>query len=232
LRVARKLLLAFAELGLPIANEALDPVTPQYMADLIAWSAIGARTTESQTHREMASGLSMPVGFKNGTDGGIEVAINAMQAASSPHSFIGMDSAGRVSVVRTAGNPDAHVVLRGGSAGPNYSDSAVRAAAAKLRAAKQNPRVLVDCSHDNSQKDYNRQSLVAEAVAEQLELGSTDVLGVMLESHLVAGRQNLVPGQKLRYGQSITDACIDFSTTERVLERLAGAARSRAQRAA
>jgi 3-deoxy-7-phosphoheptulonate synthase len=232
LRVARKLLLSLAELGLPIANEALDPVTPQYMADLIAWSAIGARTTESQTHREMASGLSMPVGFKNGTDGGIEVAINAMQAAASAHSFIGMDSAGRVSVVRTSGNPDAHVVLRGGSAGPNYADSAVQAAAAKLRAAKQNPRVLIDCSHGNSQKDYNRQPLVAEAIAEQLEHGSSDVLGVMLESHLVAGRQDLVPGQPLRYGQSITDACIDFSTTERTLERLASAALSRAQRAA
>jgi 3-deoxy-7-phosphoheptulonate synthase len=232
LRVARKLLLSLAEMGLPIANEALDPVTPQYMADLIAWSAIGARTTESQTHREMASGLSMPVGFKNGTDGGIEVAINAMQAAASPHSFIGMDAAGRVSVVRTAGNPDAHVVLRGGSGGPNFSDSAVRAAAAKLRAAGQNPRVLIDCSHGNSQKDFNRQPVVAEAIAEQLECGSADVLGVMLESHLVAGRQDLVAGRELCYGQSITDACIDFSTTERVLERLAGAARSRVERAA
>jgi len=232
LRIARKLLLELTELGLPIANEALDPVTPQYMADLISWSAIGARTTESQTHREMASGLSMPVGFKNGTDGGIEVAINAMQAAASAHSFIGMDSAGRVSVVRTAGNPDAHVVLRGGSAGPNFSEAAVSAAAAKLRAAKQNPRVLVDCSHGNTQKDYTRQPLVAESIAEQLEQGSADVLGVMLESHLVAGRQDLVAGQKLRYGQSITDACIDFSTTEAVLERLARAASRRAQRAA
>jgi 3-deoxy-7-phosphoheptulonate synthase len=174
----------------------------------------------------------MPVGFKNGTDGGIEVAINAMQAAASPHSFIGMDAAGRVSVVRTAGNPDAHVVLRGGSAGPNFSDSAVQAVASKLRAAKQNPRVLIDCSHGNSQKDYNRQPLVAEAIAEQLECGSADVLGVMLESHLVAGRQDLVAGQQLRYGQSITDACIDFSTTEQVLERLAQAARSRVERAA
>lgn len=232
LRIARKLLLQLAELGLPIANEALDPVTPQYMADLIAWSAIGARTTESQTHREMASGLSMPVGFKNGTDGGIEVAINAMQAASSPHSFIGMDSRGRVSLVRTAGNPDAHVVLRGGSGGPNYAHAAVQAATAKLRAAGQNPRLLIDCSHGNSQKDYTRQSLVAEAIAEQLEQGSRDVLGVMLESHLVAGRQDLAPGKKLRYGQSITDACIDFSTTEQVFERLARAARSRVERAA
>ena len=232
LRIARKLLLSLAEMGLPIANEALDPVTPQYLADLIAWSAIGARTTESQTHREMASGLSMPVGFKNGTDGSLDVAINAMQSASAAHSFIGIDGAGRVSVVRTRGNPHAHVVLRGGSAGPNFSDEAVRAAAAKLRAAGQNPRVLVDCSHGNSQKDYMRQPLVAEAIAEQLECGSHDVLGVMLESHLVAGRQDQKPGQALCYGQSITDACIDFSTTDRVLERLASGARSRAKRAA
>jgi len=232
LRIARKLLLSLAELGLPIANEALDPVTPQYLADLIAWSAIGARTTESQTHREMASGLSMPVGFKNGTDGSLDVAINAMQSASAAHSFIGIDGAGRVSVVRTRGNPHAHVVLRGGSKGPNFSDDAVRSAAAKLRAAAQNPRVLVDCSHGNSQKDYTRQPLVAEAIAEQLECGSQDVLGVMLESHLVAGRQDLVAGRALCYGQSITDACIDFSTTEGVFERLASAARSRAKRAA
>ena len=232
LRIARKLLLSLAEMGLPIANEALDPVTPQYLADLIAWSAIGARTTESQTHREMASGLSMTVGFKNGTDGSLDVAINAMQSASAAHSFIGIDGAGRVSVVRTRGNPHAHVVLRGGSAGPNFSDEAVRAAAAKLRAAGQNPRVLVDCSHGNSQKDYMRQPLVAEAIAEQLECGSHDVLGVMLESHLVAGRQDQKPGQALCYGQSITDACIDFSTTDRVLERLASGARSRAKRAA
>lgn len=232
LRIARKLLLSLAEMDVPIANEALDPVTPQYLADLIAWSAIGARTTESQTHREMASGLSMPVGFKNGTDGSLDVAINAMQSASAAHSFIGIDGAGRVSVVRTRGNPHAHVVLRGGSGGPNFSEEAVRAAAAKLRAAGQNPRVLVDCSHGNSQKDYTRQPLVAEGIAEQLERGSHDVLGVMLESHLVAGRQDQKPGQALCYGQSITDACIDFGATEQVLERLARGARSRAKRAA
>jgi 3-deoxy-7-phosphoheptulonate synthase len=232
LRIARKLLLQLAELGLPIANEALDPVTPQYLADLIGWSAIGARTTESQTHREMASGLSMAVGFKNGTDGSLDVAINAMQSAGAAHSFIGIDGAGRVSVVRTRGNPHAHVVLRGGSQGPNYSDAAVQGAAAKLRAAGQNPRVLIDCSHGNSQKDYTRQPLVAEAVAEQLECGSRDVLGVMLESHLVAGRQDQVEGKPLCYGQSITDACIDFAASERVFERLAAASRSRAQRAA
>jgi 3-deoxy-7-phosphoheptulonate synthase len=227
LRVARGLLLQLAELGLPIANEALDPVTPQYLADLIAWSAIGARTTESQTHREMASGLSMPVGFKNGTDGGLEVAINAMQSAAAPHSFIGVDATGRVSVVRTAGNPHAHLVLRGGSRGPNYAEAAVRQAAQQLESVGQNPRMLVDCSHGNSEKNYERQPLVAESVAEQVASGSSSILGVMLESHLVAGRQNLVAGQTLRYGQSITDACIDFAATERVFERLSVASEAR-----
>ncbi|MEY4575867.1 MAG: 3-deoxy-D-arabinoheptulosonate-7-phosphate synthase [Pseudomonadota bacterium] len=232
LRAARKLLLALAELGLPIANEALDPVTPQYLADLIAWSAVGARTTESQTHREMASGLSMPVGFKNGTDGSLEIAINAMQAAAAPHSFLGIDGAGRVSVIRTAGNPYGHVVLRGGSQGPNYSEAAIAAAAAKLRAADQNPRMVVDCSHGNSQKDYARQPSVAADIAQQIERGSFAVLGVMLESHLVAGRQDLRPGCPLTYGQSITDGCIDFAATEGVLEGLAFAVQTRGRRAA
>ncbi|MET0390043.1 MAG: 3-deoxy-7-phosphoheptulonate synthase [Polyangiales bacterium] len=232
LRVARKLLGDLVEHGMPIANEALDPVIPQYLADLIAWSAIGARTTESQTHREMASGLSMPVGFKNGTDGGIEVAMNAMRAAASPHSFLGIDGSGRVSVVRTRGNPHAHVVLRGGSSGPNFGEAAVQAASAKLRAAGLHTRVLVDCSHDNSLQDYTRQAAVAGDVADQIERGSEAVLGVMLESHLVAGRQKLQPGQPLRYGQSITDGCIDIASTERVFERLARATRSRARAAA
>jgi len=227
LRVARKLLLGFAELGLPIANEALDPVTPQYLADLIAWSAIGARTTESQTHREMASGLSMPVGFKNGTDGGLEIAINAMQAAGAPHSFIGIDGSGRVAVVRTLGNPASHVVLRGGQAGPNYAEPLIRAASERLRQAGLNPRVLVDCSHGNSQRDANNQPVVAESVSDQVARGSHAIMGVMLESHLVAGRQELTPGSPLRYGQSITDACIDFAATERVLAGLAAASRTR-----
>lgn len=234
LRAARQLLLQLNRLGLPIANEALDPVTPQFLADLIAWSAVGARTTESQTHREMASGLSMAVGFKNGTDGSLDVAINAMQAAAAPHSFLGIDSAGRVSVVRTAGNPHAHVVLRGGTQGPNYAEPAVQAAAAKLRAAGLNPRVLVDCSHGNTQKDYTRQPLVAGIVAEQIHAGGDHdaILGVMLESHLVAGRQDLEPGKTLRYGQSITDGCIDFGTTERVFEALADAVQRRSRYAA
>jgi 3-deoxy-7-phosphoheptulonate synthase len=230
LRIARQLLLAFAELGLPIANEALDPVTPQYLADLIAWSAIGARTTESQTHREMASGLSMPVGFKNGTDGELEIAINAMQAASAPHSFIGIDGAGRVSVVRTLGNPASHVVLRGGQRGPNYAEPLIRAASERLANAGLNSRVLVDCSHGNSQRDPNNQPMVAASVAEQVARGSRAVMGVMLESHLVAGRQDLVAGRPLVYGQSITDACIDFATTEHVLAGLAQASQTRATR--
>ncbi len=221
LRVARTLLLELAELGMPAANEALDPIMPQYLADVIAWSAIGARTTESQTHREMASGLSMPVGFKNGTDGGLDVAINAMKASREPHSFIGIDGTGQVSVVRTAGNPHSHVVLRGGSAGPNYREADVRKAEQRLSAAGLNTRVLIDISHDNSQKKHDNQPAVASDVAKQVAGGNRAILGVMIESHLVAGRQDLVAGKSLTYGQSITDACIDFATTENVLEDLA-----------
>jgi 3-deoxy-7-phosphoheptulonate synthase len=228
LRLARRLLVAFAELELPVATEALDPVTPQYLADLVAWSAIGARTTESQTHREMASGLSMPVGLKNGTDGGLEIAINAMRAAAAPHSFIGVDGSGRVSVLRTSGNPHAHLVLRGGTRGTNYSAAQVAQAAQQLSQAGLNARVLVDCSHGNSGKDPENQPSVADAIADEIARGDQHVMGVMLESHLQAGRQNLEPGRELTYGQSITDGCIDFATTERVLERLAGAVRERA----
>jgi 3-deoxy-7-phosphoheptulonate synthase len=223
LRVARRLLLDLAELGVPAANEALDPVMPQYLADLISWSAIGARTTESQTHREMASGLSMPVGFKNGTDGGLDIAINAMRAARAPHSFVGIDADGCVSVVRTRGNPYGHAVLRGGRNGPNFREAEVRAASRELASAGLNPRVLIDCSHDNSQKNHDNQPAVASDIAAQIAAGSGDVLGVMLESHLVAGRQDLVPGKPLVFGQSITDACIDLTATARVLDELAGA---------
>jgi 3-deoxy-7-phosphoheptulonate synthase len=223
LRVARKLLLELAEAGMPTANEALDPIMPQYLADLIAWSAIGARTTESQTHREMASGLSMPVGFKNGTDGGLEVVINAMKAARAPHSFIGIDASGVVSLVRTRGNPHAHAVLRGGKNGPNYGAAEVDAASEKLAAAGLNARVLIDCSHDNSQKNHENQPHVARDVASQIARGSRNILGVMLESHLVAGRQDLVPGQTLVFGQSITDACIDLPHTASVLDDLSRA---------
>jgi len=223
LRVARKLLLELAEAGMPTANEALDPIMPQYLADLIAWSAIGARTTESQTHREMASGLSMPVGFKNGTDGGLDVVINAMKAARAPHSFIGIDASGVVSLVRTRGNPYAHAVLRGGKSGPNYGASEVDAASRQLTSAGLNPRVLIDCSHDNSQKHHENQPLVARDVASQIARGSRNILGVMLESHLVAGRQDLVPGQALVFGQSLTDGCIDLTSTASVLEEFSRA---------
>ena len=225
LRIARRLLLDVNALSVPAATETLDPVAPQYMADLVSWTAIGARTTESQTHREMASGLSMPIGFKNGTDGGLEVALNAMRSARVAHAFIGIDGEGHVGVVRTRGNPYTHLVLRGGRGRTNYGEGDVRAAAEQLRSAGLYPRVLVDCSHDNSEKSHENQPAVVEDVAAQVAGGSPHVLGVMLESHLVAGRQDPGAGKPLVYGQSITDACIDFATTERVLERLASAQR-------
>jgi 3-deoxy-7-phosphoheptulonate synthase len=228
IRAARGLLHEIAELGLPAATEMLDPIIPQYIADLVSWSAIGARTTESQTHREMASGLSMPVGFKNGTDGGLSVAINAMIAASRPHSFLGVDGAGRVGVVRTAGNPHCHIVLRGGAAGPNYGSAEVGKAVLALERARVNPRVLIDASHDNSGKDPTQQPAVVAAVGAQLRAGQDRILGVMLESHLQAGRQDLVDKSQLTYGQSITDGCIGFDATCRVLEAFADDARTRA----
>jgi len=221
LSLARSLLLRVAELGMPAATEFLDPIAPQYTGDLVSWAAIGARTTESQTHREMASGLSMPVGFKNGTDGGLDVAINAMQAAAKPHSFLGVDSAGHVAVIRTQGNPTGHLVLRGGSQGPNYHARDVAQAAERLHALGLPEKVLVDCSHGNCGKDVRRQAEVAEDVTGQLALGSEHVLGVMLESNLNAGRQDLVNKADLARGVSITDPCLDFETTERLLETLA-----------
>jgi 3-deoxy-7-phosphoheptulonate synthase len=226
LRVGRKLLMDLARMGLPTATEMLDPIMPQYLADLVTWAAIGARTTESQTHREMASGLSMPVGYKNGTDGGLTVAVNAVIAASRPHSFLGIDGAGRVSIVRTSGNPDGHVVLRGGKAGPNYAPEKVSAAAAVLKKAGLRTPMLIDCSHDNSGKSHLRQPEVLEEVARQVGQGSGDVLGVMIESNIVAGRQDFEPGmprEGLVYGQSITDACVDLATTEEMLSHLARA---------
>ena len=221
IRTGRRLLCDLAELGMPSATEMLDPIMPQYLADLITWTAIGARTTESQTHREMASGLSMAVGFKNGTDGGLGVAVNAMLTASRPHSFLGIDTSGRVSVVRTAGNPHTHLVLRGGATSANYDGASVKLAVEALERAGVNSRVLVDCSHDNSRKNHERQPEVLGDVGAQIRSGSTNVLGVMIESNLVAGRQELKHKDHLVYGQSITDACVDFATTERMLERLA-----------
>ena len=224
LRLARGLLLHLADMGLPAATELLDPVVPQYIADLISWTAIGARTTESQTHREMASGLSMPIGFKNGTDGSAITAINAMEAAARPHHFLGINKDGQAAIVTTTGNPDGHLVLRGGKQGTNYHLEAIEEASAALVKDGLPARVMVDCSHGNSNKDYRRQGEVAAQVAEQLRAGSRDVMGVMIESHLVAGNQKISPDRSaLTYGQSITDACIDLQTTREVLASLADA---------
>jgi 3-deoxy-7-phosphoheptulonate synthase len=234
LRTARRLFLDLAHAGIPAATEMLDPIIPQYLADLVTWTAIGARTTESQTHREMASGLSMPVGYKNGTDGGLTVAINALIAASRPHSFLGIDGSGRVAVVQTSGNPDGHIVLRGGNAGPNYSPEHVSAAAAALKKAGVFSRMLIDCSHDNSGKSYLKQPDVLEEVGRQVAAGTQHLLGVMIESNIVAGRQDLKEGMRrsdLVYGQSITDACVDMATTEQMLEGLARAVASRSRSA-
>ncbi len=230
---ARRLLLDLAEMGLPAASEALDPVSPQYLADVMSWVAVGARTTESQTHREMASGLSMPVGFKNGTDGGLQVAINAMQSARQSHRFLGINTQGQVAIVTTTGNPDAHAVLRGGSAGPNYDRVAVARAAEQLAAASLPRRVLVDCSHDNAAKDHHRQAVVLDDLAAQVASGSSNLLGVMVESHLTAGKQSIPRDlSQLVYGQSITDACVDFTTTEAMLGTLAqSVSRGRLQKA-
>ncbi|NJK29431.1 MAG: 3-deoxy-7-phosphoheptulonate synthase, partial [Acaryochloris sp. SU_5_25] len=202
----------------------LDPITPQYIADLIAWTAIGARTTESQTHREMASGLSMPIGFKNNTDGSLQAATNAMLAANQPHRFLGINYHGLASIVKTTGNPDTHLVLRGGKHGPNYSLDQVEQAAKGLADHHLNSRVMVDCSHANASKDYHRQVTVLQEVTQQLDAGSQHLLGVMIESHLIAGNQ-LIPEDlsQLTYGQSITDACVDFATTTQMLSTLAKA---------
>ncbi len=233
LKLARGLLLHLAEMGLPAATELLDPVVPQYIADLISWTAIGARTTESQTHREMASGLSMPIGFKNGTDGSISTAINAVEAAARSHHFLGINHQGYASIITTTGNPDGHVVLRGGKRGTNYHPEAIEEAAQQLEAVGLPCRLMVDCSHGNSNKDYRRQAEVAARVAEQVRGGSTHVMGVMLESHLVAGNQKIPADlSQLTYGQSITDACIDTATTAAVLDELAAAVRAVAARPA
>jgi 3-deoxy-7-phosphoheptulonate synthase len=227
LRVARRLLVDVAHLGLPAATEMLDPILPQYLADLVTWAAIGARTTESQTHRELASGLSMPVGFKNGTDGGYEVAVNAILSAARSHRFLGVDGMGRVAIVQTSGNPDGHMVLRGGAGGPNYEEEAVTIAATSLQKAGIAPRIVVDCSHDNSGKKHERQPEVLASIASQVSRGNSPIVGVMIESNLVGGRQALVEDRKqLVYGQSITDACVDIQTTFGMLDTLAKAVRS------
>jgi 3-deoxy-7-phosphoheptulonate synthase len=226
LRVARRLLLDIAGLGLPAGCEFLDPISPQFFADLVSWGAIGARTTESQVHRELASGLSMPVGFKNGTGGSVQIAVDACRAATSPHHFLSVTKHGLAAIVATKGNPDTHVILRGSSRGPNYDAETLAGTARQLLDARLPPHVMVDCSHGNSGKDPRNQPVVAAALAEQLEAGSQHVAGVMLESHLVGGRQE----QPVVYGQSITDACLAFDDTIPVLEKLALAVRKRRAR--
>ena len=222
LRIARRLLLDLAALGLPLSTEALDPITPQYLQDLIAWSAIGARTAESQTHREMASGLSSAVGFKNGTDGSLEAAINAMQSVRGPHRFLGINSAGQVSVIGTKGNPNAHIVLRGGANGPNYGPASVAACEREMRRAGLAPTIMVDCSHANSGKNPQAQPAVAQAVLQQLVEGNGSIVGIMLESHINGGSQRIPDNlAELRYGVSITDGCLDWATTETLLRQAA-----------
>jgi len=226
LRLARALLLEINEMGLSCATEFLDTITPQYTADLIAWGAIGARTTESQVHRELASGLSCPVGFKNGTDGNVRIAIDAIRAAQSPHHFLSVTKGGHSAIVSTTGNEDCHVILRGGQA-PNYDAAHVDAAAKEISAAALASRVMVDFSHANSNKEYKRQIDVAADVAGQLASGEDRIFGVMVESHLVEGRQNLTPEKPLEYGKSITDACIGWDDSLTVLETLAQGVRAR-----
>jgi len=215
LGMARELLVWLAELGLPTGTEALDPISPQYLSDLFTWSAIGARTTESQTHREMSSGLSTAVGFKNGTDGNLAVATNAMKSASQPHSFLGIDSNGRATVLKTRGNQYGHVILRGGKT-PNFDSVSVALAEKALEDAGLEKRLMIDCSHANAHKDHTRQPMVARNVLEQLLNNNESIIGLMLESHLREGNQKLVNAQDLEYGVSITDACIDWQTTENI----------------
>ena len=222
LTIGRTLLRDILALGLPTATEALDPITPQYMQDLISWTAIGARTTESQTHREMASGLSSAVGFKNGTDGGLSVAVNAMKSVSNPHRFLGINSEGKVSVFETRGNPYGHVVLRGGSAGPNYDSVHIALCEQALEKASLPRNIMVDCSHANSEKKPELQPLVADNVAHQILDGNQSIIGIMLESNLNAGNQSIPADlSELEYGVSITDGCIDWQTTEELLLSMA-----------
>ena len=218
LQLARKVLLDINELGLPAGTEALDPISPQYLSDLITWSAIGARTTESQTHREMASGLSTPVGFKNGTDGGLQVAINALLSVSKPHSFLGINQNGQVAVIRTKGNGYGHIVLRGGSKGPNYDSVTIALVEKELARNSLAPNIMVDCSHANSNKDPSLQPLVMNDVVHQIMEGNRSIVGAMLESNLQAGNQPIPADlSRLNYGVSVTDACIDWTTTEKLL---------------
>jgi len=226
LQLARRLLLEVLEIGLPVGTEFLDLLSPQFISDLVSWGAIGARTTESQSHRQLASGLSCPVGFKNGTDGGVKVAVDAIVAAQAPHAFLGLTKMGQAAVFETRGNGDCHVILRGGKA-PNYAKADVDAACALLQGAGLRAQVMIDVSHANSSKQHARQIVVAEDVARQVAAGDARIMGVMIESHLHEGRQDIVPGQPLKHGVSVTDACISFEQTVPVLHGLAEAVRAR-----
>jgi 3-deoxy-7-phosphoheptulonate synthase len=227
LRIARKLLIEVVDLGLPVGCEFLDPITPQYISDAVAWGAIGARTSESQTHRQLGSGLSMPIGFKNRTDGNVQIAVDAVRAAAASHAFAGIDDTGAPAILHTTGNPDCHIILRGGHGEPNYHVPQVEDALVMLGVAGLPERLVIDASHDNSGKDPERQYYAAGEIADQVADGNEAIVGVMLESFLVEGRQDLRPGQKLTYGQSITDPCIDWEDTVTVLDRLASAVEAR-----
>lgn len=227
LRLARRLLVELAEMGLPAGCEFLDPILPQFLADTVSWGAIGARTTESQIHRELASGLSMPVGFKNGTGGGIQMAIDACRAAAYPHHFLSVTEQGVAAIVATCGNADCHVILRGGASGTNYDSSSVERTLALLSEAGLPLRVMIDTSHGNSGKDYQRQPAVAADISEQIAAGQRGIVGVLMESFLVDGRQNMIAGVPLVFGQSVTDGCMGWEQTEPVLRELAAAVRSR-----
>ncbi|AHF01022.1 phospho-2-dehydro-3-deoxyheptonate aldolase [Thiomicrospira aerophila AL3] len=227
LEKARGFLLDVNTLGVPAATEFLDLISPQYISDLVSWGAIGARTTESQGHRELASGLSCPVGFKNGTDGGFKVAVDAIRAANRPHIFMSLTKQGHSAIFSTTGNQDCHVILRGGNDGPNYAPPFVEQAVAELQKAGVQPKLMIDCSHANSSKDHLKQMDVARSISEQLTAGSPYIMGAMVESHLVAGRQDVVAGKTLTFGQSITDACIDWPMSETLLEMLAAGVRAR-----
>jgi 3-deoxy-7-phosphoheptulonate synthase len=226
LRLARHLLLDLAEMGIPAGTEFLDMISPQYVASLVSWGAIGARTTESQVHRQLASGLSCPVGFKNGTSGNVQIAIEAMVSAAHPHTFLGHSKTGQSAILFTAGNPDCHIILRGGRQTTNYDAAAVAETAKQMEKADVAPRIMIDCSHANSSKDYTRQGSVCRNIAAQIAAGDRRILGVMIESNLVAGAQTLAPGKPLVYGQSITDGCIDWKETHGLLTELAAAVQS------
>ncbi|MDR2212275.1 MAG: 3-deoxy-7-phosphoheptulonate synthase [Pseudomonadales bacterium] len=229
LKLARHLLLQLADQGIPAGTEFLDLISPQYVADLVSWGAIGARTTESQCHRELASGLSCPVGFKNGTGGNLQIAIDAVGSATRSHHFLSVTKEGRSAIFQTAGNPDCHVILRGGGKHTNYDPESIRDASEKLLAAGHHPQLIVDCSHANSGKDHERQALVCRDLAGQIAKGNRHIAGLMLESNLVAGAQKQLPGKPLAYGQSITDACMGWDISAELLRELADAVRTRRQ---